>query len=196
MSDDGLLIREIRREELDEAVAFAGERGYSVEPTKVRPRQSLLARDEAGELRGAVLCVGSAEQDVALEVVVTGQAQPAPGEASQTAADSGESGDAPDAPPPDAPSPDAPPDAPEESIQLARRLLDKALGKMRCSHLHRCSIRLHGPGATENLWRAARWSEDLARPAVRDAYSGAGSTGATGTASRPAASSAGTSSAA
>lgn len=170
MSDGPWMIREIRGEELDEAIAFADERGCAIESGRVRPWRSLVARDDSGAVRGAVLCVGSAHQSVTLEVVVAG-------DEAEAAAASGDGSQ---------PSPPA-----GAGVELAHQLIDKALGKMRCDHLHRCSIEIHGASGSEALWRAARWGDDLAGPAATDAYRSAeGSTGRTGTGSESAASSA------
>lgn len=52
---------------------------------------------------------------------------------------------------------------------LTRRLIDKALSRMRCRHVHRCSIRFPRDDTAERLWRAARWTADTAPETPRAA---------------------------
>lgn len=47
-----------------------------------------------------------------------------------------------------------------QETELTQRLIDKVLSKMRCEHVHRCSIQVHQAKAADRLWRTARWSRD------------------------------------
>ncbi len=50
-------IREIRHEELDEAVSFAQQRGSDMpSASRVRQRLSIVARNEDGDIMGVVFC--------------------------------------------------------------------------------------------------------------------------------------------
>ena len=69
-------IRELRHDELEEAVQFAREQGSALQASQVRPRSSVLARDEQDAVVGGAFCFGPRYQ-LALEVVVSQQADPA-----------------------------------------------------------------------------------------------------------------------
>lgn len=118
------VIREVRREELDEVMRFAEQYGCAPAPDRLRLRTSLAARDGQGQLKGAVLAQRGNDSSVELWLVV----------------------------------------AEGEEAELPERLIDKALMKMRCDHVHRCLIRLNHQEQATELWHRLSWAgHDLPR---------------------------------
>ncbi|MFW6059242.1 MAG: hypothetical protein ACODAQ_03620 [Phycisphaeraceae bacterium] len=110
-------IRELRCDELEEALQFARQYHGELDAAQVRRRASVLARDEQGGIAGAAFCIGPSSQRT-LEVVVSPQADPS----------------------------------------LLRRLVDKALLKLRSENVRRCVIHTATDDAGgDQFWSATRW---------------------------------------
>ena len=73
-TDETCRVREIRRDELAEAVAFAESQGCTIDAERVRTWLSLAAHDEQGRMCGAAFCRAGENSGVTLEVVVAQEA--------------------------------------------------------------------------------------------------------------------------